>query len=148
MLRVRPVMMLEVAFMLWRRFAVGLILLALIAGTAAILGGAQSQTVSGVVRDASGGPLSGAVVRERGSSAFVMTGSDGTFRLPVSGRDAQVTAWAPGHYVGGGRTAPASGHGQSGLRLHQPRTGHGQPERLRPLSPRAQRRKRRRDAGR
>lgn len=105
MLRVRPVMMLEVAFMLWRRFAVGLILLALVAGTAAILTRAQSQTVSGVVRDASGGPLSGAVVRERGGSAFVMTGSDGTFRLPVSGRDAQVTAWAPGHYVGGGSAA-------------------------------------------
>jgi hypothetical protein len=108
MLRVQPVITLEVAFMLWSRLAVGLILLALFAGAAAILSGAPSLTVSGIVRNASGNPLSGAVVRERGRSAYVMTGADGAFRLPVSGHDAQVTAWSPGYYVRAG-TAAASG---------------------------------------
>ncbi|QPC83315.1 hypothetical protein G4Y79_02755 [Phototrophicus methaneseepsis] len=56
----------------------------------------------GIVHDESG-PLEGAVVRQRGSSYYVLTNSDGYFELPLpENNGAQITAWIPGTFIGGG----------------------------------------------
>src|SRR5262245_48240933 len=57
--------------------------------------------LSGQVRD-DHGPVSGAVVRFKGTSASVTSDALGGFRLPLGGRtSARVTAWKDGHFIAG-----------------------------------------------
>ncbi len=64
--------------------------------------------VHGVVQNEDG-PVAGAVVRVRSSAQFVMTREDGTFTLPVDSSDAhELTAWAPGHFIGSSEAARLS----------------------------------------
>lgn len=63
----------------------------------------SSRVISGVVRD-DRGPIAGATVRLQTTPHFTVTDSAGSFELTVpNGRGTIVlTAWAPGHYIGGG----------------------------------------------
>jgi nitrate/TMAO reductase-like tetraheme cytochrome c subunit len=63
-----------------------------------------SGTVSGVVIDAAG-PVAGATVRVRATDLFTTTDAEGCFtltNLPL-GEAVDLTAWAPGYYITGGR---------------------------------------------
>ena len=104
--------------MVFRQKAVYLPLLALLAALAAVaLVGARAQLVArGTVRDQSG-PLAGAVVRARGSDRYALTDAQGGFRLPLASADAQLAAWAPGFYIGGGPAADFLGAGGAALLL-------------------------------
>jgi iron complex outermembrane receptor protein len=61
---------------------------------------AQTGTVSGIVRDPGGNPLSGASVTVQGSSRGTTTNNEGRFSLPIGAGTHQVTA----SYVGFGAT--------------------------------------------
>jgi hypothetical protein len=70
---------------------------------------AQSQaqfsgTVSGVVIDTAG-PVAGATVRVRATDVAITTDGEGRFALTdlPSGEAVDLTAWAPGYYITGGR---------------------------------------------
>jgi hypothetical protein len=58
------------------------------------------ERVSGVVVDANG-PISGARVRFKGTAVYTVTGADGWFQLPSTGR--RVTAWKDGYFIAGQR---------------------------------------------
>lgn len=92
--------------MFLRQKIVYLILLAVIVGSVIrlLLSAQEPQIAQGVVRDESG-PVAGAVVRLRGSDRFVLTGAAGDFRLPIGDAGPQLTAWAPGYFVGAGEVA-------------------------------------------
>lgn len=80
-------------------------LLALLAAlaAAALLSAQRESVARGTVRGQDG-PVAGAVVRVRGSDSYVLTDDQGRFRLPAAA-DAQLTAWAPGYYIGGSPAA-------------------------------------------
>jgi hypothetical protein len=63
----------------------------------------KAATIKGVVRGPQG-PIAGANVRLQTSSIRTTTDADGSFNLTLpDGMDSAVlTAWAPGHYIGGG----------------------------------------------
>jgi len=86
---------------------------------AALLPGSQRQEVHGIVRDENG-PVAGAVVRWRGASQFALTDEDGRFSLAVEAAraDAQLTAWAPGYFIGGSDGAIFAGPVELILRRH------------------------------
>jgi hypothetical protein len=94
--------------MYFRQKTVCLILLVMVAGSVVIilLSLQEQQIAHGVVRDETG-PVTGAVIRLRGSERYVLTDAQGRFRLPSVTGDtgAQLTAWAPGHFVVGGDLA-------------------------------------------
>jgi hypothetical protein len=77
-----------------------ILLLAVAFATVLFLRAQDLRIVQGVVCDEAG-PVAGAVVRLRGSSEYVRTDAQGRFRLPVNDTDRQITAWAPGYYIGG-----------------------------------------------
>lgn len=61
----------------------------------------ERQVVHGIVKGASGDAVAEAVVRLRGSDSYTRTDERGRFQLPVDDHAGQVTAWAPGYFVGG-----------------------------------------------
>jgi hypothetical protein len=82
------------------------------------------REVRGVVRNEEG-PLAGAVVRLRGASQFAVTNPNGEFALTVDAEthDAQLTAWAPGFFVGGSEGTILAGPVELSLHRH-PTTDH------------------------
>jgi len=70
----------------------------------------QRAFIYGLVRNEKG-PVAAAVVRVKGTSLSTLTDLGGRFTLSglESGRAAAVTAWAPGHYVGGGQAVLPAG---------------------------------------
>jgi TonB-linked SusC/RagA family outer membrane protein len=70
---------------------------------------AQTVTVQGVVRDAEGAPVAGAVVRQAGNDTGTFTGADGAFSLAVSGAGATLEVTMLGYLTRevalGGRTS-------------------------------------------
>lgn len=87
-----------------------LILLIIVAGTAFILllNAQEPQIIAGIVQDEAGEPITGAVVRLRGSDFYTRTDNQGHFALKVDADEGQLTAWAPGYYIGGSHFEPAS----------------------------------------
>lgn len=84
----------------WRTGGViGALVLVIISGFLLLRG---PRLVQGVVQDDSG-PIAGAVVRLRGGAQYVITGDSGEFTFPVdrANVDRELTAWAPGYFVGG-----------------------------------------------
>lgn len=61
------------------------------------------RVISGVVRD-NQGPIAGATVRLQTTPHYTVTDATGSFELAVSNgkKTFVLTAWAPGHYIGGG----------------------------------------------
>jgi nitrate/TMAO reductase-like tetraheme cytochrome c subunit len=67
----------------------------------------SDQAISGVVLDETGVPIAGAVVRIKATGSYAMTDEEGRFVLHEtdSGKEAVLTAWAEGYYIGGGEDA-------------------------------------------
>lgn len=104
-------------------FSKRILYLALLLGAAlagALLLYGQAPVARGIVRDDSG-PVAGAVVRLRGSAAYVQTDAQGAFRLPADTANSrtQVTAWAPGYFITGGSVSDFTGTDGGTLVLHR-----------------------------
>lgn len=104
----------------WLVSLAGLLLIAaaaLLALTAQARPNAMYGAITGVVLGADGEPLPNAVVRARADDFFTLTDAAGRFTLPVQGTDpVTVTAWGPGHFIGG--TDELVTPGASGVTLH------------------------------
>ncbi len=63
---------------------------------------ANERLISGVVVNAAGEGIAGAVVRLRAQATYTLTDARGRFALPVdpAATTTEVTAWAPGYFVG------------------------------------------------
>ena len=62
-----------------------------------------AQSVTGVVENASGQPVAGALVRLQGTTTTALSGNDGRYRLEVRPDVGarHITAWKEGYYIGG-----------------------------------------------
>jgi len=101
----------------------GIVLLAMLGIVAILLVGAigdQTASVSGVVVDETGVPVTSAVVRERTKAPSTMTAEDGTFTLTglVEGNEIVVTAWKELFYPGGVTVTPPADGVTITLRLY------------------------------
>ncbi|MBZ0286790.1 MAG: NapC/NirT family cytochrome c, partial [Anaerolineae bacterium] len=94
-----------------------LILLVIVAGSL-ILSRNEPRIAQGIIQGDSG-PLVSAVVRVRASDDYVLTDAQGRFQLPVENMNAQLTAWAPGYYVGGDDLAAFLDSDSHTLTLHR-----------------------------
>ena len=62
------------------------------------------DTITGIVIDEDGQPIKGALVRVKTTQHYVITDSEGNFKLEglEDGKQIKVTVWAPGYFIGGG----------------------------------------------
>ncbi|MCC6615717.1 MAG: hypothetical protein IT320_19765 [Anaerolineae bacterium] len=89
---------------------VGLLAVAAVALALGLLALRDTKLVQGLVQDANG-PVPGAVVRVQGDNTAVTTDAAGRFGLLVAADagDADITAWAPGYFVGSAHGLSESG---------------------------------------
>ncbi len=95
---------------MWRGAGILALAAALLPALAGLGGTGRAQTdarieiLSGTIRD-DRGPVSAAVVRIKGTTNWTLTNEEGRFTLSglEPGRPVSVTAWARGHYIGGGK---------------------------------------------